>query len=244
MKELQFEEKDSVGEETLDAISDADKFNDWMYQTIKPFAKGRILEIGSGIGNISNSFIKDNKSIMTSDIREGYCARLDERFKGSPNYLGTQVMNLIDPDFEQKFANQLNTYDTVFALNVVEHIYDDLLAIKNAKKLLKKGGHLIILVPSYKKLMNGFDKELGHYRRYTVKSLSELFVKNDLEIIHRQYFNFMGIFGWYVSGNILKNDQIPQGQMSLYNTLVPVFKLIDKITLRKIGLSSIVVGKK
>ncbi len=244
MTELKFDENDQVGEETLDAISEADKFNDWMYSTIKPFAKGKILEIGSGIGNISNSFIKDNKSIMLSDIREGYCDRLENRFKGKESFLGTQIMNLTDPEFDTQFKNQLESYDTVFALNVVEHIYDDSLAIKNARKLLKKGGHLIILVPSYNQLMNGFDKELGHYRRYNKKTLAALFNQNDLEIIHQQYFNFMGIFGWYVSGNILKNDTIPQGQMNLYNTLVPVFKLIDTLILKKVGLSTILVGKK
>jgi len=244
MKELIFDENDSIGEQTLDAISDADKFNDWMYNTIKPFSKGKILEIGSGIGNISNSFIEDDKSIMLSDIREGYCARLEKKFLNKKSFLGTQVMNLTDPNFETEFKDQLETFDTVFALNVVEHIYDDSLAIKNAKKLLKKGGHLIILVPSYNSLMNGFDKELGHYRRYNKKSLSLLFKENQFEIIHSQYFNFMGIFGWYVSGNILKNDTIPKGQMNLYNTLVPLFKLVDKLMFKQVGLSTILVGKK
>ncbi len=242
--EPEFIEDDAVGEQTLEAISDADKFNDWMYTTIKPFAKGKVLEIGSGIGNISNYFIEDDFSIMTSDIRDGYCKRLEERFSEEPTFLGTINMNLTDTDFDQKFSAHLNQYDTVFALNVVEHIYDDRLAIRNAKKLLKKGGHLIILVPSYNKLMNGFDEELGHFRRYTVRSLTHLFEQEKLEIIHQQYFNFVGIFGWYISGNLLKNKVIPKGQMSFYNTLVPVIKLIDKIMLRKIGLSTIVVGKK
>jgi 2-polyprenyl-3-methyl-5-hydroxy-6-metoxy-1,4-benzoquinol methylase len=49
---------------------------------------------------------------------------------------------------------------------VVEHIKDDRLAIANCKKLLKKNGHLIILVPAYRYLYNEFDKELEYYRRY------------------------------------------------------------------------------
>ena len=243
-QEPEFIENDAVGEQTLEAISDADKFNDWMYATIKPFTKGKVLEIGSGIGNISNCFIEDGISIMTSDIRDGYCKRLKERFSGKPAFLGTVNMNLTDTDFEQKFSEHLNQYDTVFALNVVEHIYDDNLAIRNAKKLLKKGGHLIILVPSYNKLMNGFDEELGHFRRYTVPSLTRLFEQEKLEVIHQQYFNFVGMFGWYISGNLLKNKVIPKGQMSLYNNLVPVIKLIDKLVLNKVGLSTIVVGRK
>ena len=52
-KEFEFTENDYVGEKTLDVIAEADKFNDWMYNTIKPFINGKVLEIGSGIGNIS-----------------------------------------------------------------------------------------------------------------------------------------------------------------------------------------------
>ena len=138
----------------------------------------------------------------------------------------------------------MEQYDTVFALNVIEHIFDDTLALKNCHKLLKKGGQLIILVPSYQKLFNKFDEELGHYRRYNKESLSEIFIKNNYQIKHRQYFNFVGTFGWYITGSLLKKEAIPEGQMRLYNALVPIFKIIDKILFNKAGLSVISVGKK
>lgn len=241
---VKFEENDIVGESTLEVIAEADKFNRWMYQTIKPFCKGKVLEIGSGIGNISSFFMEDEFEILLTDIRKGYCQKLEERFQDNPFFLGTEVVNLTDEDFDSKFQNHLGQYDTVFALNVVEHIYDDVLALKNCRKLLKEGGQLIILVPSYKQLYNRFDEELGHYRRYTKSMLSSVFLKNNFKIIHKQYFNFIGIFGWYVTGSILKKESIPGGQMRLYNLLVPIFKIIDKVILNAVGLSTIVVGKK
>ena len=118
------------------------------------------------------------------------------------------------------------------------------MAIKNCGKLLKSDGCLIILVPSYQRLFNKFDVELGHYRRYNKLKLSKLFEKNDYRVIHKQYFNFIGIFGWYVTGSILKKKAIPKGQMKLYNSLVPMFKVIDKTILNSVGLSTIVVGNK
>ena len=242
--EIKFEEQDIVGESTLEVIAKADRFNRWMYNTIKPYCKGRVLEIGSGIGNISTFFMQDGFDIMLTDIRKGYCEKLEATFKQTPHFLGTEIMDLTDAEFDQKFADHLGQYDTVFALNVVEHIYDDQLALANCKKLLRTDGQLIILVPSYQKLYNGFDRELGHYRRYTKSLLSEVFVKNDLEIIHKQYFNFMGIFGWYVTGSLMKKETIPGGQMKLYNMLVPIFKIIDKVVFNSAGLSTIVVGKK
>jgi len=243
-KEFSFKELDLEGMETLEAMAEAPRLNEWMYQTISSHLNGRILEIGSGIGNISACFLNDNKNIHLTDIRQNYVSYLKQQFKGNQNLIGIDYLDLVHPQFEEQYADMLGTYDGLFALNVVEHIQDDTLAIANCKKLLKSGGRLVILVPAYMNLYNGFDKELEHYRRYNRQTLSQLFESNQLEIKHSQYFNFVGIFGWYFSGNILKKKIIPKGQMTLYNKLVPIFKIIDKIVFNRMGLSIIVEGIK
>jgi len=237
-------ETDKIGKNTLDVIGEADQFNKWMFQTILPFSKGRILEIGSGLGNISNYFLENGNEIMLTDLRMEYCELLKLKFQNHQNLLGVDQLDLIHRDFENEYAAHLESYDTVFALNVIEHIKDDHLAIRNCKKLLKNDGHLIILVPSYQQLYNQFDKELGHYRRYTQHSLSSLFIKSEFKIIHKQNFNFMGIVGWYLSGNLMKKENIPSNQMRLYNKLVPVWKVLDFLLQNKVGLSTIVIGRK
>jgi hypothetical protein len=126
---------------------------------------------------------------------------------------------------------------------VVEHIKDDNLAISNAKKLLKHDGNIIILVPAYQALYNRFDIVLEHYRRYNEQRLNSL-LSNHFTLIHSQYFNFIGIFGWFFSGSILKKKTVPAGQMSLFNKLVLLFKMVDKLLMNKAGLSVISVGKK
>ena len=241
---LKFKEKDDNGLKTLEAIAKADKFNQWMFQTIKPYCKGNILEIGSGIGNISAFFINDGQRIFLSDIRESYCKELSRKFGSFSNFLGTETLDLVDPDFNINYKHHFNKYDTVFALNVIEHIENDRQAIRNCYKLLAKDGNLIILVPSYHLLYNHFDKELGHFKRYTKRIVSELLKDSNLKIIHAQYFNFVGIMGWFISGNLLKKKTIPSGQMKLYNTFVPLIKIIDKLVLNAVGLSTIVIGKK
>lgn len=244
MSEIKFEEYDIVGESTLSVISEAHNFNEWMYETIKPFCNGKVLEIGSGIGNISEYFFRDNVPIYLSDIRAAYCTNLERKFGDKPTFLGVEDINIADPEFDEKSKDLIGSFNTVFALNVVEHIENDALAIQNCSKLLKPGGNLIILVPSYNNLYNQFDKELGHYRRYTKFSLSKLFSENHFNIVHKQYFNFIGILGWYVSGRVLKKKSIPGGQMALYNKLVPIFKVIDILIGNAAGLSTIIVAKK
>lgn len=235
---------DKIGEKTLDIISNADKFNKWIYTTIAPYCKGEVMEIGSGLGNISSYFLSDNISIILTDLRQEYCEKLHARFVSYPNLSGIINIDLIDPDFDQKFQPYIGSLDSVFAINVIEHINDDDLAIRNCSKLLKNGGNLVVMVPSYQSFFNAFDKSLGHYRRYNLKSLSSLFVNNNFLIVHRQYFNLFGLLGWFVSGSLQKNSSIPENQMKIYNTLVPVFKLADVLIFRSLGLSTIVVGEK
>ena len=240
---IEAEIKDKDGFSTLESISEAGNFNCWMYETIKPYCSGRILEIGGGIGNISNFLLEDGHELVVTDFQNEYCEIIKNRFRENQNLKEVLLMDIVDPDFDEKYAYLMESFDTVFALNVVEHISDDKKALANCKKLLKKEGKLIILVPAFQPLFNHFDTALGHFRRYTSKSLNKVFEANNFSIIHRQYFNLIGIAGWWVSGSLLRKKVIPGGQMKLYNSLVPVFRIIDKITNKWIGLSVIIVGK-
>lgn len=235
---------DEVGMSTLEHLSIADRLNDWMFESIHPYTKGKILEIGSGIGNISSCFVDRGIPLCVSDYSDYYCNLLDHKFSDQPLVEGVFQIDLADSDFETRYASLIGRFDTVFALNVVEHIKDDKLAIANCKKLLSSGGHLIILVPAWQILYNGFDKELEHFRRYNQKTVKQLFQAENLEVIKTWYFNLAGILGWFVSGTLLRKKTLPAGQLSFYNTLVPIFRIIDKITFNSVGLSVIIVGKK
>ncbi len=230
---------DDKGHITLNVIEKADLFNEWMYKTITVYSKGRILEIGSGIGNISKYFIRDNKEIVLSDIDDNYCKILKEKFNKT-------VLNidLVHPDFDKEYLSLLNSFDSIIALNIIEHIEDDNLAVANCKKLLKSGGNLILLVPAYQFLYSSFDIGLNHYRRYSKKSLKNIVSKNDLKIKKLFHFNVIGILGWVFYGKLLRKKVIPEKKMKLFNFFTPVLKFVDIITLNKIGLSVVCVSEK
>lgn len=237
-------ENPKYGTDTLEVISAAGKFNQWMYKTIARHCSGDILEIGSGIGNISGYFIADNASIALSDFDSSYLPGLKERFKNNSNLKGIYHLDFSDKNLENNHPELLGKFDSIFALNVVEHIPDHEQALKNALKMLRKGGKVIILVPAFQRLFNQFDVQLEHQRRYNKKSLKELISSSGFEVVHSQYFNFIGILGWFVSGKILGKKMIPEGQMKLYDTLVPLWKATDFFTDGFAGLSVIQVGRK
>lgn len=244
MKPTTYNDADPIGEETLAVISQAGAFNRWMYTTIAPWCQGKLLEIGSGVGNLSQFFLAKEQFIHLTDLRAGYCAQLEEQFGEHPHCLGVSQVDLVAPDFETRYADLLGQFDSVFALNVVEHIEDDLLALANARLLLRQGGRLVILVPAYQWLYTKIDQGLGHYRRYTVPTLSQAMTQAGLTVVHQQYFNAMGILAWWISGKLQRNEQIPEGQMQLYNTFVPIFKGIDALVGRRLGLSAVAIGER
>lgn len=233
-----FKEFDFEGEKTLESISVANKFNRWMYDAISPYCNGKILEIGSGIGNISNFFLKNGYDITLSDIRSQYRDFLTQVI------VADRVLNIdiVHPNFENEYKDLLGKFDTVFALNVVEHVKDDVVALRNIQKLSSKDGTVVILVPAYQSLYNEFDKQLYHFRRYTKNTLRNIIPLNTT-IIKEKYFNFMGILGWFIVGGILKKEIIPKGDMKIYDFFVPFFKIVDKLLFNRIGLSCIIIFK-
>lgn len=60
-----------------------------------------------------------------------------------------------------------NTFDVITALDVIEHIDDDVGALREIRRMLNKNGILIVTVPAYQFLFSYWDRMLGHKRRYT-----------------------------------------------------------------------------
>lgn len=227
--------------ENLLVSKSAVNFNDWMYSEIVPFLSGDILEIGSGLGTFSDKIVRDffNNKIILSDINSGYLSSLKHKFKNFNN------VNSIEFDWGTGRYDPSIKADSIFALNVLEHIEDDMLALENAYKILNDGGKLIILVPCHKFLFNSLDVTAAHFRRYSKKEINEKVGRTNFKVVEMKYFNFFSIFGWYINGNIFKKPLLNKGSVKLFDFLVPVFKIIEKNILRKkAGISLIVVLQK
>src|SRR5947209_3252581 len=80
-------------------------------------------------------------------------------------------------------------FDVVMALDVLEHLDDDTAGLKQAIRLLKPGGHLMITVPAFPFLWGGQDVVSQHRRRYTKASLRALLESAGLRSFELTYFN-------------------------------------------------------
>jgi ubiquinone/menaquinone biosynthesis C-methylase UbiE len=81
------------------------------------------------------------------------------------------------------------SFDIVLALDVLEHLDDDSKGLREAVRLVKPKGLLLLTVSALPSLWGGQDVVSEHRRRYTKRSFVCLFKNAGLSKYHVQYFN-------------------------------------------------------
>lgn len=227
------------GPAILHELSSAPKFNKWMGDTIRPFVGSQVLEIGSGIGNLTRQLIGRRKRYFATDIEPEHLARLQTRFQHRPNIRIRYCDLTRQTDFDE-FAGEM---DTVVCLNVLEHIEDDLLGLSNIRKALRPGGRAIILVPHDQKIFGTLDEVLGHYRRYSHEELRSKMQQQGFHVEQILEFNRISRIPWYVQGTLLKRRNLGRTRMRLFDKTVWFWRTMDKHLPCK-PVSIIAIGQK
>ena len=106
------------------------------------------------------------------------------------NQLKKEVINgsALDLPFET------SAFDLVCAFDVVEHIENDKLALKEMRRVCKENGVIFITVPAFNFLWSEHDEIAHHYRRYTKKTLMKVVNTPKEKIIRNTYFNSLLFF--------------------------------------------------
>lgn len=242
MKEMAADEYS--GHRNLEVTSQSRRFSNWMYKEIFPALKGDILEIGSGLGTYSEKIIQNispTSNITLTDISPSYLEKLARKFSSPKNVLVSRLDLNCKEDYDKTGYEK---FDSIVALNVLEHVENDGLALQQLYKMLKSDGILVLLVPCHKFLYNRIDKNVGHFRRYTKKELEFKISKTPFVVKRTFYFNMLGIVGWYLNGTLAKNGQISSPAFKVFDCFVPLSQYIERLLDRKIGLSIICYLKK
>jgi glycosyltransferase involved in cell wall biosynthesis len=212
---------DEHGSEILARLNRAPRFTRWMADTIRPYLGDRVLEIGAGIGNLTTNLVP-RTSYWASDINPRYLERLETLTQSRP-YLRVQYT---DASAGETYPDE--KFDTVICLNVVEHLQDDVQALRNMRTRLTKDGRAIVLVPNGPGLYGSLDEVLGHFRRYTREQLMEACERAGFKVEQMLKFNRVGAPGWWWNGRVLKKRTFGFWQIKLLNVLVPLVRPIDR----------------
>jgi SAM-dependent methyltransferase len=166
--------------------------------------------------------------LVLADTDAYYRHALQGRFASDPEVV-VEELTLPDATTRARFGSY--ALDTVVALNVIEHIAEDIEAMRSIAAMLQPGGRSVILVPALEGLYGSLDRELGHVRRYTRRSLTDRMQQAGFRVEHIFYFNLVGTLGWWVNARIRKTPRIPLSQLRYFDAMVPALSLEDYLTL-------------
>ena len=211
----------------------AKNFRSYQYDLIKSHIKGNVAEIGPGNGVFVNSYIKNAKKVFLFEPSKNFNKKLKK-------YESSKV-SIVNKNFKER----VNSLNAIIYLDVIEHIYDDLFEIKKAYKSLKKNGSLIINVPAFQHLYSQFDKDISHFRRYSKNDIIKLLIKANIKKYKVKYFDSVGyllsMFSKILSKNYKKNLHI---KIKLWDSLIPISKIIDSLVFHLFGKSLLIIIKK
>ncbi len=230
--------EDEYGSHILHSLERAQRFNRWMATAIAPHVGARVMEIGAGIGNIT-SWLLPRDLYLASDVNPHYLTYLKNLALGKP-YLTVAEVNLERPE---DFEPWQGRFDTVVCLNVLEHVRDPLLALRNMRSALAPGGRLILYVPQGPRLYSSLDEVLGHRCRYDRPMLERELGATGFAVEELRDFNRAGVPGWWWNGVVLKRRHFSRPQLKLFNVLVPIVRRADGL-LPWQGLGLIAVARR
>lgn len=223
---------------TQDNLAAADRYFPWIYDTIKEFAGNKILDIGCARGNIAD-FFKAKELIIGIDVLDEFVSCFKDRFKENKNFYAYKIN--IEEGAEELIGRGI---DTIICLNVLEHIEKDGLALENMRKILVKGGKLIVQVPAFNFLYGTLDEADLHFRRYEKKEIADKIKGAGFKIKKVFYFNLLGVLGWFLSGKVFKDKHFKAERGGLFNKFIPFLRFFEKIMKPPAGLSIFVIAEK
>ena len=215
--------RDEHGSQMLGRLGRAQRFNAWMADVIRPYLGSRLLEIGSGTGNLTRRLVPRDVYVA-SDVNPLYIKTLQNLSADRP-YLETRFTDVTDlasyPHLERGF-------DSVVCLNVIEHVDDDVAALRNIREVLAPGGRAVVLVPSGPWNFGSFDEVLGHRRRYTEETLRRAAAEAGFLTTEVLRFNRLSSLPWYLNGRILRRRTFGYFQILAVDWMTPVLRRIDR----------------
>ncbi len=230
--------EDEYGSHILSELDRARRFNLWMGETLRPYIGDRVLEIGAGIGTLTSQFIP-RALYVASDINPSYLNYLRSYSFGKP-YLHVMRIDAGNPDHFRGLEEQ---FDTAVMINVLEHVPEAQMALRNLWAALEPGGRAIILVPQHPALYGSLDKVLEHRERYTVTKFQEQLTNAGFRVEEVKDFNRFSVPGWWLNGKLLRRKKFSRMQLKAIDTLLPVLRRLDDLWPWG-GLSIIGIGVK
>lgn len=223
--------KGYTGIDNLEIIGEAKKYNHFLEcQTLLHSPGGfKALDFGAGIGTFSVALREKGLSVT--------CVEPDGELR-------RRLENLNFENYADISDVPENSFDYIYSLNVLEHIEDDLGALKNLYNRMRPGGRIFLYVPAFQCLYSSMDKKVGHFRRYDRQGIKTALEFCGFVKIRTRYADSLG-FAMTILYKLFgdRRGDLNIKAIKLYDTVFfPISRAIDRLAGRFFGKNIIAVA--
>lgn len=199
-----------------------------------------ILDVGCGSGNMFD-LLKEFGEVHGMDVSEE--AILLSRNKGYRSLTQASI---------EHTPYQDASFDSIVALDILEHVPDDTIAIQEIYRILKPEGYLFFSIPAYNFLWGKHDELYYHFRRYTRKEIKRKLKENGMQIVKISYIEPLFVIPVFILRNIkraIKSERddfvvIPAPINALLRKMISFEKYILRFFTIPFGVSIVGIAKK
>ncbi len=218
---------------SLNLLRDTYHYNHWVYSLLRPHIGDSVLEVGAGIGNLTQ-FILACPRVVCIEPEAEYADPLRAFLRPHAN---VTIVQALVADAVAGAALQAEPFDSAICVNVLEHIEDDQAAVRQMVSVLRPGGRLALFIPACPFAYGGIDAALGHCRRYTRRRLRQLAAGAGCRVHTLHAFNLIGLLGWWWEGRVMKKTHIDPAKARAIDALVPYLSAAERLVRPPLGQS-------
>ncbi|MCC6356803.1 MAG: class I SAM-dependent methyltransferase [Verrucomicrobiae bacterium] len=224
----------------LEAMARARNLPRWIMGQFRPFVGRRVIEVGAGCGNFTPLIAETApERLLCVEPSANMVALLRRRVATLPEARVAQGVLSDVPGWIDWSP------DTIFYINVLEHIEDDGGEIRMAFDLIAPGGHILVFVPALRWLFGSADRSFGHFRRYGRRDLRGVIENAGFQIRALRYFDIAGVIPWFVLFRVFRLRCFTPGQVTLFDRLVvPVLRRAETLMAPPIGKNLVCVARR
>lgn len=230
---------------SLEVGDELARYTDWLVTPLLPLVRGRVLEIGAGLGAVADRYVhRADEAVLVEPARNLH-ATLAARMAGRPGvHTRCAFLDQIAGQVVDGVDLRAGSFDLVVLVNVLEHIEDDRGTMALVRHLLRPGGQLFVFVPALPVLYGADDRRVGHVRRYTRRTLRDAVEPSGLVIERLTWFDLLGTVPWFVHGRLLRRDTVATSGARLYDrVVVPVCRAVDRLVGPPVGKNLVMVAR-
>jgi len=224
----------------LELFAQARNWKTYWSNKIRPHLGKTVLEVGAGLGTNTPYLLGPQQERWLCLEPDGaLTAQIPATLANHPQCgivkTRTGFLNHLPTD---------ETFDTILYIDVLEHIEDDHGELRLALAHLAPKGKIVVLSPAYPSLYTDFDRVLGHYRRYTRKSMRDCTPAGS-SLIEMYALDSFGLMAT-VANKLLLHQSMPTSKQILFwdRVLVPISLWTDPVIAYSLGKSLIGVWQK